>query len=98
MAGMATFTIVVSSMIMKKPVTRTTSTTHGLARASAIPNSQPVVCRIDSRHRRRTIDSILRFGSDRLLVPGDIPVAIELSALLSEMGDPLEAKTFMHRN
>ena len=33
MAGMATFTIVVSSRIMKNPVVNTTSTSHGLVRA-----------------------------------------------------------------
>src|ERR1700730_5451645 len=98
MAGMATFTIVVSSMIMKKPLTRTTSTTHGLERASVIPNPQPVVCAIDSNHLHRAVDSILWFVADRLLVPSDVPVAIELSALLREVGDSLEAKAFMHCN
>jgi hypothetical protein len=45
---MATFTIVVSSMIMKKPVTKTTSTTHGLLRLSAIPSPQPHLRAFDS--------------------------------------------------
>ncbi len=48
MAGMATFTIVVSSMIMKKPVTNTTSTTHGLERFCAIPCSEPYLDAFDS--------------------------------------------------
>ena len=48
MAGIATLTIVVSSMIMKKPVVKTSSTSHGLVRASAIPNSQPATVGIDS--------------------------------------------------
>src|SRR6266702_2567937 len=36
MAGIATFTIVVSSMIMKNPVVKTRSTSHGLVRARAM--------------------------------------------------------------
>src|SRR5215831_16364072 len=40
MAGIATFTIVVSSMIMKKPVVRTSSTSHGLVRAWGISPPQ----------------------------------------------------------
>src|SRR5690348_17966406 len=36
MAGIATLTIVVSSMIMKNPVVRTSSTNHGLVRACAM--------------------------------------------------------------
>src|SRR5690349_3309338 len=36
MAGIATLTIVVSSMIMKNPVVRTSRTNHGLVRACAM--------------------------------------------------------------
>src|SRR5919204_3993035 len=77
--GMATFTIVVSSMIMKKPVVRTRSTSHGLVRAWAMPNPQLLVVRIDSARKR-------------LLEPVHVPVAPELPALLGEVGDALEAE------
>src|SRR5579859_3833501 len=48
MAGMATFTIVVSSRIMKKPVVKTNRTSHGLVRAWAMPSPQPLSAGIDS--------------------------------------------------
>src|ERR1700674_1499059 len=48
MAGIATFTIVVSSRIMKNPVVKTTSTSHGLVRACAMPSPQHFMPGIDS--------------------------------------------------
>src|SRR5439155_11633566 len=47
-AGIATFTIVVSSMIMKKPVVKTSKTSHGLVRACAMSPPQLCVVGIDS--------------------------------------------------
>src|SRR2546421_9523756 len=41
MAGIATFTIVVSSRIMKNPVVKTSRTSHGLVRACAMSPPQP---------------------------------------------------------
>src|SRR5438132_5259495 len=41
MAGIATFTIVVSSRIMKNPVVKTSRTSHGLVRAGAMSAPQP---------------------------------------------------------
>src|ERR1700730_10520515 len=45
---MATFTIVVSSRIMKNPVVRTTSTSHGLVRACAMSSPQQFMSRTHS--------------------------------------------------
>src|SRR5260370_25330652 len=47
-AGIATFTIVVSSRIMKKPVVKTTKTSQGLVRACAMLPPQPFMAGIDS--------------------------------------------------
>src|SRR4029077_1433377 len=88
MAGMATFTIVVSSMIMKKPVTRTTRTTHGFERFSTTTAENLI--------QAHSIPSTSI--AKRLLVPGDIPVAAEFAALLGEMGDSLEAETLVQRD
>ena len=48
MAGIATFTIVVSSRIMKNPVVSTTRTSHGLVRAWAMLPPQRFMAGIDS--------------------------------------------------
>src|SRR5512135_3647034 len=48
MAGMATFTIVVSSRIMKNPVVRTTRMSQGLVRARAMRSPQPFHAGINS--------------------------------------------------
>src|SRR5437773_7991577 len=48
MAGIATFTIVVSSMIMKNPVVKTRSTSHGLVRARAMFPPQLFIVGIDT--------------------------------------------------
>src|SRR5579864_5062907 len=47
-AGMATFTIVVSKRIMKKPVVSTSRTSHGLVRACAMPTPQLFMAGVDS--------------------------------------------------
>src|SRR4029077_4413061 len=47
-AGIATFTIVVSSRIMKKPVVKTSKTSQGLVRACAMSPPQPLMAGIDS--------------------------------------------------
>src|SRR6266700_3547515 len=48
MAGIATFTIVVSSRIMKKPVVSTTRTNQGLVRALAMVPPKPFLTGADS--------------------------------------------------
>src|SRR5438309_1681092 len=48
MAGIATFTIVVSSRIMKNPVVKTSSTSHGLVRARAMSPPEPFIVGIAS--------------------------------------------------
>jgi len=49
MLGMATFTIVVSSKIMKKPKVRTTNTTHGLLGIRGVLSDDAAPCAVAGR-------------------------------------------------
>src|SRR6266850_2356632 len=84
MAGIATLTIVVSSMIMKNPVVKTASTSHGLVRAWDMP-----------AYNLTWSGLIPRLAAERLFKPGDVPIAPEFAALLGKKGDPLEAETLV---
>src|ERR1700682_4552405 len=53
-------------------------------------NRRPRVCLLAGE-----LSSLL---ANRLLVPGDVPVAPELSALLGEMGHPLETEALVEAN
>src|SRR5437016_4225884 len=80
-AGMATFTIVVSSMIMKKPVVKTRSTSQGLVRARAMSIPQLFMGGADSARfpfQLSSVDLIRKIGRPSALSSQHCDLVLEL--------------------